>query len=106
MSLEQALELARAGRGAAEADLFEELRIPSVSTLPEHRADVRRCCEWLAGRLQGLGFEISITDVVDGGHPVLQADWTRAAGAPTLTIYGHYDVQPPDPLERWETPPF
>ena len=47
MSLEQALELARAGRAAAEADLFEELRIPSVSTLPEHRADVRRCCEWL-----------------------------------------------------------
>jgi acetylornithine deacetylase/succinyl-diaminopimelate desuccinylase-like protein len=118
MSLERALELARSGRAAAEAELFEELRIPSVSTLPEHRADVRRCCEWLAERFRGLGFEASITDVVppreaglagipeEGGHPVLQADWRGAAGAPTLTIYGHYDVQPPDPVDQWETPPF
>jgi len=106
MSLERALELARAGRGAAEADLFEELRIPSVSTLPEHRDDVRRNCDWLAGRLRSLGFEASITDVVEGGHPVLQADWRAADGAPTLTIYGHYDVQPPDPLDEWHTPPF
>src|SRR5437764_11075065 len=106
MSLERALELARAGRGAAEADLFEELRIPSVSTLPEHRADVRRNCEWLAERFRGLGLETSITDVAEGGHPVLRADWRGADGAPTLTIYGHYDVQPPDPLSEWRTPPF
>jgi acetylornithine deacetylase/succinyl-diaminopimelate desuccinylase-like protein len=106
MSLERALELARAGRGAAEADFLEELSIPSVSTLPERRADVRRNCEWLAGRLRSLGFEVSITDVVDGGHPVLQADWRRGDGARTLTIYGHYDVQPPDPLDEWLTPPF
>jgi acetylornithine deacetylase/succinyl-diaminopimelate desuccinylase-like protein len=106
MSLDRALELARAGRGAAEADFFEELRIPSVSTLPEHRGDVRRNCEWLADRFRSLGLETSITDVVEGGHPVLRADWTRVPGAPTLTIYGHYDVQPPDPLEEWRTPPF
>jgi acetylornithine deacetylase/succinyl-diaminopimelate desuccinylase-like protein len=106
MSLERALELARAGRGAAESDLFEELRIPSVSTLPEHRADVRRNCEWLAERFRGLGLAVSITDVVEGGHPVLRADWRGADGAPTLTIYGHYDVQPPDPLSEWRTPPF
>jgi acetylornithine deacetylase/succinyl-diaminopimelate desuccinylase-like protein len=106
MSLERALDLARAGRSAAEADLFEELRIPSVSTLPEHRADVRRNCEWLAARFEALGLRTSITDVVEGGHPVLQADWAEAPGAPSLTIYGHYDVQPPDPVEEWLTPPF
>ena len=106
MSLERALGLARAGRGVAEVDFFEELRIPSVSTLPSHRADVRRNCEWLAGRLRSLGLETSITDVVDGGHPVLRADWRGAGEAPTLTMYGHYDVQPPDPIVEWESPPF
>src|SRR6266700_2334621 len=106
MSMERALDLARAGRGAAEQDLFEELRIPSISTAPEHRADVRRNCDWLAERLRSLGFVTSITDVTEGGHPVLQGDWLRAAGAPTLTVYGHYDVQPADPLEEWRTPPF
>src|SRR5499427_911531 len=106
MSLERALDLARAGRGVAEADFFEELRIPSVSTLPSHRDDVRRNCEWLADRFRSLGLDASITDVVDGGHPVLRADWRGGAGAPTLTLYGHYDVQPPDPLDEWESPPF
>jgi acetylornithine deacetylase/succinyl-diaminopimelate desuccinylase-like protein len=106
MSLERALDLARAGRGVAEADFFEELRIPSVSTLPSHRGDVRRNCEWLADRFRSLGLDVSITDVVDGGHPVLRADWLRDSDMPTLTMYGHYDVQPPDPLEEWESPPF
>jgi len=106
MSLERALDLARAARGAAEADLFEELRIPSVSTLPSHRDDVRRNCEWLAGRFRSLGMETSIADVAEDGHPVLRADWRGGAGAPTLTLYGHYDVQPPDPLDEWVTPPF
>ncbi|MGH7867388.1 MAG: M20/M25/M40 family metallo-hydrolase, partial [Candidatus Dormibacteraceae bacterium] len=71
------------------------------------RADVRRNCDWLADRLRALGFTVQITDVEGGTHPVLQADW-RGAGedAPTLTIYGHYDVQPPDPLEEWESHPF
>ena len=107
MTLERALTLAREGRTQAEEDLFEELRIPSVSTLPAHRGDVRRNCDWLADRMRSLGFTVSITDVVAGGHPVLQADW-RGAGdaAPTLTIYGHYDVQPPDPVEEWRTAPF
>jgi len=106
MSLEQALDLARAGRHAAEEDLLEELRIPSVSTLPAHRADVRRNCRWVADRLASLGFETSVTDVAPDGHPVLQADWRGADGGPTLTVYGHYDVQPPDPLEEWVTAPF
>jgi acetylornithine deacetylase/succinyl-diaminopimelate desuccinylase-like protein len=107
VNLEHALELARAGREQAEQEFFEELRIPSVSALPEHREDVRRNCEWLAQRFRDLGCEVSITDTVEGGHPVLRADWRGAGeGARTVTFYGHYDVQPPDPLEMWETPPF
>jgi acetylornithine deacetylase/succinyl-diaminopimelate desuccinylase-like protein len=107
VSLEHALELARAGRGQAEQDLLEELRIPSVSTLAEHEPDMRRNGEWLAERFRGLGYEVAITPVEGGRHPVLQADWRGAGdGAPTVTIYGHYDVQPPDPIEEWTTPPF
>jgi acetylornithine deacetylase/succinyl-diaminopimelate desuccinylase-like protein len=104
--LERALAAARSGREAAEADLFEELRIPSVSTLPEHRQDVRRNCDWLAARFSALGFEVSVTEVEPDGHPVLQADLLGPGEAPSLTIYGHYDVQPPDPVELWTSPPF
>src|ERR1041384_6390244 len=104
--LEKALKAAQAGVQQSDADLFEELRIPSVSALPEHRADVRRNAEWLIERLQKLGFKTSLTDVEGGRHPVLQADLVVDPKAPTLTIYGHYDVQPPDPLALWITPPF
>jgi acetylornithine deacetylase/succinyl-diaminopimelate desuccinylase-like protein len=104
--LEKALKAAQAGVQQSDADLFEELRIPSVSALPEHRADVRRNAEWLIERLQKLGFKTSLTDVEGGRHPVLQADLVVDPKAPTLTIYGHYDVQPPDPLDLWITPPF
>jgi acetylornithine deacetylase/succinyl-diaminopimelate desuccinylase-like protein len=105
-ALERALAAARAGREAAEADLFEELRIPSVSTLPEHSQDLRRNCEWLAERFRALGFDVAISEGLPGGHPVLQADLVGPGEAPSLTIYGHYDVQPPDPVELWKSPPF
>jgi acetylornithine deacetylase/succinyl-diaminopimelate desuccinylase-like protein len=107
VNLDRALELARSGREQAERDLLEELRIPSVSTLPERRADVRRNCDWLAERLRSLGFAVSVTEMAEGPHPVLQADW-RGPGdaAPTVTVYGHYDVQPADPVDEWLTPPF
>jgi acetylornithine deacetylase/succinyl-diaminopimelate desuccinylase-like protein len=104
--LDQALAAATHGREKDLADLVEELRIPSVSTLPEHRDDVRRNAEWLVAKLQALGFETSLTDVKPDGHPVLRADWIRREGAPTVTLYGHYDVQPPDPLDEWDSPPF
>lgn len=104
--LHEALEFAKASRDAALADLVEELRIPSVSTLPEHRADCRRNAEWLVDRFADLGFETQLVDVVPDGHPVLRADWIGHTDAPTLTIYGHYDVQPPDPLDEWTSDPF
>jgi acetylornithine deacetylase/succinyl-diaminopimelate desuccinylase-like protein len=106
VSVEAALEHARAHREQDQADFFEELRIPSVSTLPERADDVRRNAEWLRDRFDGLGFETSLTDVEGGLHPVLEAEWRGAGSAPMVTIYGHYDVQPPDPLEEWESPPF
>jgi len=104
--LQDALNLAKAGQEESDADLFEELRIPSVSALPQHREDVRRNARWLADRLERLGFTTSITDVPGGRHPVLQADMVADPSAPTLTIYGHYDVQPADPVELWISPPF
>jgi acetylornithine deacetylase/succinyl-diaminopimelate desuccinylase-like protein len=104
--LEQALNNARTGVAQSDADLFEELRIPSISALPEHRADVRHNAEWLVARLEKLGFKTSLTDVEGGRHPVLQADLVVDPKLPTLTIYGHYDVQPPDPVDLWVSPPF
>jgi acetylornithine deacetylase/succinyl-diaminopimelate desuccinylase-like protein len=104
--LGEAIDEARKGRDQAETDLFEELRIPSVSALPEHRADVRRNAEWLAERLDRLGLVTRITDVAGGRHPVLQADLEVDSAAPWLTVYGHYDVQPPDPIAEWRSPPF
>jgi acetylornithine deacetylase/succinyl-diaminopimelate desuccinylase-like protein len=82
------------------------LRIPSVSTLPERREDCLRNARWLRDRLKGLGFETEIVDVMDKGLPVVVADWNGRPGQPHLTIYGHYDVQPPDPMEEWKSPPF
>ncbi len=104
--LEQVLERARMRRAEAEADLFDLIRIPSVSALPEHREDCRRAAGWLRARLATMGMESRLVDVLEGGHPVVVAEWLRRPGAPTLTIYGHYDVQPPDPLDEWRTPPF
>ena len=108
MSVEKAIEHARAGLEHDLEEFFEELRIPSVSTLPEHAADCRRNAGWLRERLDRLGFETQLipVDVPGAKHPVLRADWNGRPGAPHLTIYGHYDVQPPDPLEEWRTPPF
>src|SRR5436189_506468 len=104
--LNEALERARARRAEAEADLFELLSIPSVSATPERRADCRRAADWLANRLRGMGMETAITDVSEDGHPVVAAEWLGRPGAPTLTVYGHYDVQPADPLDEWQSPPF
>src|SRR5215469_3387437 len=104
--LDQVLERARGARAAAEAELFELISIPSVSALPEHRDDCRRAAAWLERRLRAMGMEASLIDVPGGGHPVVEAEWLGRPGAPTLTIYGHYDVQPPDPLDEWRSPPF
>ena len=104
--MEAALKRAAASREADLADLFDELRIPSVSTLPERRDDCLRNARWLQDRLERLGMETQIVDVMDGGLPIVIGDWNGQPGKPHLTIYGHYDVQPPDPLDEWKSPPF
>ncbi|TMC08846.1 MAG: dipeptidase [Chloroflexi bacterium] len=104
--LDQVLERARGRRAEAESALCELLAIPSVSALPEHRDDCRRAAGWLVDRLRGMGMEARLVDVHEQGHPVVVAEWLGRPGAPTLTIYGHYDVQPADPVDLWRTPPF
>lgn len=86
-------------------DLKEFLRIPSVSALSEHRGDVAAAAEWLAAYLTSIGFD-EVRLLETGGHPILYAEWLKAPGAPTALIYGHYDVQPVDPLPLWTSPPF
>ncbi len=81
------------------------LRIPSISTLPEHKGDCRKAAEVLLAELKRIGMENA--RLIEGeGHPLVYADWLHAAGKPTVLIYGHYDVQPPDPLDEWLSPPF
>lgn len=88
------------------AELFEYLRIPSISALPEHAPDVRRCAEWVRGHLEAIGLR-NVRLIETPGNPIAYADWLDAGdGAPTLLLYGHYDVQPAEPLELWETQPF
>ena len=106
-----ALDYAQAHRTYFLEQLKSLLRIPSISTLPEHRADVRRAAEMLAEELRRLGMEhVDLIEMPTGdggnGHPLVAADWLHAPGKPTVLCYGHYDVQPPDPLDEWHTPPF
>ena len=81
------------------------LRIPSVSTLPEHKGDCRRAAQMLADELRRIGME-HVRLIETEGHPLVYGDWLHAAGKPTALCYGHYDVQPADPLDEWHTPPF
>ena len=102
--LSSALAYALAHRTAHLDALRDWLRIPSVSTLPEHAADVRRAGQWAVDRLHAMGMPRA--EMVDtAGHPVVYAEWLGAP-APTLLIYGHFDVQPVDPIDEWARPPF
>jgi acetylornithine deacetylase/succinyl-diaminopimelate desuccinylase-like protein len=105
MEVKRALQYLTANSEKLAAKLAELIRIPSISTEPEHAQDIRRAAEWLAGNLESLGMEVQILPT--GGAPVVFA--ATAAGpspAATLLVYGHYDVQPVDPLEQWEGDPF
>ncbi|MGM9950177.1 MAG: dipeptidase [Lysinibacillus sp.] len=87
------------------AELNDFLRIPSISSLSEHKQDMQVAASWLAAAMKRVNLEnISIDET--GGHPVVYGDWLHAPGKPTILFYGHYDVQPVDPLNLWETPPF
>jgi acetylornithine deacetylase/succinyl-diaminopimelate desuccinylase-like protein len=81
------------------------LAIPSISALPEHAGDVRRCAEWCADEMQRVGLR-NVRLMETPGNPVVYGDWLGASDAPTILFYGHYDVQPVDPLNLWQSPPF
>ena len=87
-------------------ELIDWLRVPSISTKPEHSADVRQAAQWLTDHLTQIGLE-NVELIETDGHPLVYADWLHAGtDQPTMLVYGHYDVQPVDPLDLWETPPF
>ena len=86
-------------------ELIEFAAIPSVSTDPAHAADMLAAAEWVATKLRAAG-PISVRTIPTPGNPVVYGEWLGAPGALTVLIYGHYDVQPPDPLDKWTTPPF
>jgi acetylornithine deacetylase/succinyl-diaminopimelate desuccinylase-like protein len=85
--------------------LKEYLAIPSISALPQHQADVRRCAEWTAEEMRRIGLE-NVRLIETPGYPVVYGDWLHASDKPTILFYGHYDVQPVDPVDLWESPPF
>lgn len=89
---------------AIEARLFELLRIPSVSADSRHAGDVAAAAEWLAGRFREMGLETEV--LATPGNPIVLAQTPPVPGAPTALVYGHYDVQPPEPLDEWRSPPF
>ncbi len=86
-------------------ELLAFLRIPSVSALPQHAADVQQAAEWTAARLDRAGVS-GVRVMPTGGHPVVYGEWLQAPGKPTVLVYGHFDTQPADPVELWTTPPF
>jgi acetylornithine deacetylase/succinyl-diaminopimelate desuccinylase-like protein len=102
--IEAVLKQIDANREATTAGLKELLRIPSVSTKPEHKDDLRRCAAWIADKLNAMGLTAQVKPT--GGHPAVVAKNEHKPGRPTILFYGHYDVQPPEPLDKWLTPPF
>lgn len=101
---EPAVEHAQGERVRFLSQLQEFLRIPSISALPQHRADMERAAAWLRDRLTACGIAAEI--IPGNGHPLVYGEWLGAEGAPTILAYGHYDVQPVDPVDLWSTPPF
>ncbi len=100
-----AIDFARQNQRRFLDELKTLLRIPSISTLPEHKADVLGAATWVAEELKRIGLE-NVEVIKTPGHPLVYADWLHASGKPTCLCYAHYDVQPPDPLDEWKSPPF
>ncbi len=99
-----ALEYLKKNEVKRMKELFEFLKFPSVSAKSEHKKDMKNCAEWLKKHLADIGFKARVYPT--GGHPVVYAEYKADKNAPTVLYYGHYDVQPPEPLNLWETAPF
>ena len=106
MDLETAVTYLRTHQTTFLEELGRYLKIPSISTLSQHHSDVLQAAEWLQTSLSKIGLE-NVQQIETAGNPVVYADWLHAGDdAPTVLIYGHYDVQPVEPLAAWTTPPF
>jgi acetylornithine deacetylase/succinyl-diaminopimelate desuccinylase-like protein len=101
----KALAYAQQQRACFLQEFQEFVAIPSISTLSEHQGDMQRAAEWVAANMRAVGLE-NVAVMPTGGHPVVYGEWLHAPGKPTVLVYGHYDVQPADPLDEWNTPPF
>lgn len=102
--LRKVLDCIEARREQSLDDLCQLLRIPSVSADTEYSGDVRRAADWLVDHLAGFGLQTELIETA--GHPMVYAETPPVPGAPIALVYGHYDVQPPDPIEEWTSPPF
>src|SRR5271167_2257265 len=100
-----AVDYARSNQQRFLNELKDLLRIPSISTLEEHKPDVQKAADFVVSELRRIGME-NVELIATKGHPLIYADWLHAPGKPTVLCYGHYDVQPADPLDLWITPPF
>lgn len=97
-------EFVESQRARFEDELSDLLRIPSISTLPEHREDMQRAAQWVADHLHRAGLDAEV--IATQRHPLVYGEWLGAPGRPTVLCYAHYDVQPVDPLAMWTAPPF
>ncbi len=103
----RAFEYYHANRERFLEGLIALLKIPSISALPDHKADVQHVAQLLAGEFRSMDMErVEIIEGREGQNPLVYSEWLKAPGKPTILFYGHYDVQPPDPLEEWISPPF
>ena len=103
--MERVIDFINVNREKYLDELKALLAIPSISALPEHKADVVRCAEWCGDEMRRVGLQ-NVRLFETPGFPIVYGDWLGAPGAPTILFYGHYDVQPVDPLDLWQTPPF
>jgi acetylornithine deacetylase/succinyl-diaminopimelate desuccinylase-like protein len=101
----KSLQYARSHHDRYLAEYKEFLSIPSISTLSEHKPDIQRAAEWCARQMKDMGLQ-NVEVMPTAGHPVIYGEWLGAPGKPTVLVYGHYDVQPVDPLNEWISPPF
>lgn len=103
-NVDRVLDFAEQHQKQFEADLAELLRIPSISADSKFQGDIRRAADWLVSHFDELGLKVDLIETA--GHPIVYAESPPVAGAPVVLVYGHYDVQPPDPLDLWISPPF
>jgi acetylornithine deacetylase/succinyl-diaminopimelate desuccinylase-like protein len=103
--LKQALEYAQQNKERHLAELKEFVAIPSISTLSENKPDIQRAADWVANQMRNMGMK-NVAIMPTAGHPVAYGEWLEAGDRPTVLIYGHYDVQPVDPVDEWQSPPF